>query len=279
MRKKLLVSVAVVALLLLLAVASAGAVTWGEPDQGAHPYVGTLLFQQGGGLYSCSGTLLSPTVMVTAGHCTEEGGVPNTMTYVRFEEDALTGIDNYRDANGVLDLGAWLANDWIAATAIPHSNYDDFNQFPATYDVGIVILSEPVYPGTYAQLPELGFLETLTKGQGQKNDQFTVVGYGMQGYIKPFEMDIWARYKGTVSLVELNSTFAGGHSAKFTNNPGHGNGSGGSCFGDSGGPVFYGDTTVIAAVVSWGNSPCIGVDYQFRLDTAIAQDFIRPYLG
>jgi secreted trypsin-like serine protease len=78
-----------------------------------------------------------------------------------------------------------------------------------------------------------------------------------------------------VKLVELNSTFDAGMSAKFTNNPGTG---GGSCFGDSGGPVFYANTNIVTAVVSWGNTPCIGVDYQFRLDTQIALEFLRGYV-
>jgi secreted trypsin-like serine protease len=97
----------------------------------------------------------------------------------------------------------------------------------------------------------------------------------MQGYIKPFFTDTYARYQGKVRLVELNSTFDAGHSAKFTNNPGTG---GGSCFGDSGGPVFSGNTNMVVAVVSWGITPCIGVDYQFRLDTPTALNFVRQYL-
>ncbi len=57
-----------------------------------------------------------------------------------------------------------------------------------------------------------------------------------------------------------------------------GNGSGGSCFGDSGGPVFRKGTNTIGAIVSWGITPCIGVDYQFRMDTANALDFVEAYL-
>jgi secreted trypsin-like serine protease len=64
----------------------------------------------------------------------------------------------------------------------------------------------------------------------------------------------------------------------FTNNPGQGHGSGGTCFGDSGGPLFHGESSVVGAIVSWGITPCIGVDYQFRIDTAVAQDFIGMYL-
>jgi secreted trypsin-like serine protease len=98
----------------------------------------------------------------------------------------------------------------------------------------------------------------------------------MQGLIKPFFEDTYARYFGRVKLVELKSTFNGGHSAKFTSNPGTG---GGTCFGDSGGPVFYGNTNMVVAVVSWGITPCIGVSYEFRVETAIALNFLRGYIS
>ncbi len=106
---------------------------------------------------------------------------------------------------------------------------------------------------------------------------FTVVGYGMQSYIKPFNSDIWERHFGQVRLVELKSTFNGDKaSAKLTNNPG--STSGGSCYGDSGGSAFYSTTNMVVAVVSWGITPCIGVDRNFRINTPAAQDFVRQYL-
>lgn len=97
----------------------------------------------------------------------------------------------------------------------------------------------------------------------------------MQGLIKPFFEDKYERSQGQVKLLELNSTSNAGMSAKFSNNPGTG---GGTCFGDSGGPVFYSSTNMVVTIVSWGITPCIGVDYQFRVDTALAQNFVRPYL-
>ncbi len=153
--------------------------------------------------------------------------------------------------------------------------YDDFAQFPRTYDVGVVLLDEPVILGTYGELPPEDFLQTLTTKRSRTENRFTLVGYGMQGVIRPFDSDIWERYQGTLQLIELNGARNGGQSAKFTSNPGLG---GGSCFGDSGGPIFYGQTNMITAVVSWGITPCIGNSYQFRIDTAVALDFIHPYL-
>lgn len=257
------------ALLSLAAAGTAHAITFGEPDGNAHPHVGTLLFVQNGvGFFSCTGTLISPTVMLTAGHCVEGGGNENEVTYVRFTENALQGIENYPTTQ------AWLDAEWIlAADVIPHPQFDDFVQFPQTFDVGLVILSEPVLVSTYGVLPDEGLLEQVKAQKGNKNNWWTAVGYGVQGILKPFAADEFARFKTTARLIELKSTNNGpGSSAKFTNNPG--GGKGGTCFGDSGGPIFYQDTRIIGAIVSFSITPCIGVDYQFRIDTATALDFI-----
>ncbi len=246
------------------------AVTFGQPDGNRHPFVGTIIFQTPSGYFSCSGTQMTPSVFLTAGHCTEEGGVANLKTWLKFDSQiAFPGRANYPN------LGAYLddrKNGWITGTAIPHPQFDDFSQFPATFDVGVVVLKKGVTLATYGALPPVGFLETIRRAADNK---FTVVGYGMQGLIKPFLEDKYERQFGTVKLVELNSTFDAGMTAKYTNNPGT---DGGTCFGDSGGPIFYSNTNMVVSVVSWGITPCIGVDYNFRTDTSIAQDFLRQYI-
>jgi hypothetical protein len=245
------------------------ATTFGEPDGNRHPYVGTIIFQVPSGYYSCSGTLMSERVFLTAGHCTEAAGVVNLSTWAKFAPSiSFPGFNEY---GSLADYLNDPKNGWVKGDAVPHPQYDDAN-FPQTYDVGVVLLRQRVVMDTYGVLPPQNFLETI---RSMKDNRFTVVGYGLQGYIKPFYADLYERYQGQVKLVELNSTFDGGHSAKFTNNPGTG---GGSCFGDSGGPVFYGSTNMVVAVVSWGITPCIGVDYNFRVDTAVAQDFLRKYI-
>lgn len=250
----------------------ASAITFGQPDGNDHPYVGTLLFERADGYYSCTGTMLSPTVMLTAGHCTEEYGVTNLRTWVTFKENVSieSGCSTRACLNKYLDNAK---NGWIPGTAVPHPSYDDFAGWPsaATYDVGVIKLSKAVSMPVYGQLPPIGFLETIKPS----TNSFTAVGYGLQGYIKPFYDDQWARFAGTVKLVEMNSTWTGGGTtAKYTNNPGTG---GGTCYGDSGGPIFYGNTNIVVSVVSWGQTPCIGVDFNFRTDIPTAQDFVKSF--
>lgn len=267
--KRILAAVASTAA--LLSAIPAGAVTFGSPDGTNHPHVANLLFRTASGLYSCSGTLMSPTIVLTAGHCTSEGGQPNLKTWVTFTP----AINIPRSGCARTDFecfNTYMDNlpGWTSGTAVPHPNYNDFATWPATYDIGVVVLDEPVQSTTYGALPPLGFLDKLKP----RANSFTVVGYGQQGEIPAFYSSIWARYAGTVRLIEVKSTFNGGMSAKFTSNAGIG---GGTCYGDSGGPVFHGNTNVVAAVVSFGITPCIGTSYEFRTDTSIAQDFLAGF--
>ena len=271
MNKKL-VAFLLVIIMSLVVVTTASAITWGETDNGEHPNVGTLLFVQNGvGYYSCSGTMIAPRVMLTAGHCVESQGNINDVTYVRFDEDALSGLFDYPS------LQDWFDAEWIATqTVIPHPQYADYAEFPQTYDVGVVILAEPYHPSNgFGTLPPIGLLEEL---RGRERMNFESVGYGRQGTLPPFEMDDYARYKGDVALLEVDSWINGSQSAKFSNNPGIG---GGTCYGDSGGPTFFGETNVVVSVTSFGwakNGHCVGNDFNFRTDIPAAQDFLNDVL-
>jgi len=273
--KKIYISILVTLVLALAIVGVAGAITWGEPDGGEHPHVGTMLFWNPhldpDFYYSCSGTLIAPRVFLTAGHCVETAGYTNELNYVRFDENPVA--DYYPPTS------AWLKKEWLAVKkVIPHPNYDDYSEFPYTYDVGVVILKKPYDSSIYGTLPELGFLETLN---GEDRQDFVAVGFGQQGTLYPFYQNDYYRFKGDVRLVELNSalTGAGDASVKFSNNPGIG---GGTCYGDSGGPTFYKDTNLVVGVTSFGwakNGNCVGNDFSYRTDTQDALDFLNGILA
>lgn len=258
----------IAALTLLAVVLPVGAVNFGQPDGNAHPHVGLLVFDVGGApSHRCSGTLLSPTVMLTAGHCTfgTSGG------RVWFEPDVESGIPG----NGYPFGGG----SSIAFTEIhTHPQYVDGAFF--LFDVGVVILETPVTGVPYGTLPSVGLLDQLSTRRGQQDQSFTVVGYGLQSVVPTLQADR-VRYQGTVKLISVNGTagIPAGTSASFTNNPGQGNGQGGTCFGDSGGPIFHGTSNVVAAVTSYGlNANCAGTGGGYRMDTVDDIAFVSQFL-
>ena len=288
-----------VAVIVMIGVGSpGGAITYGEPDGGEHPYVGFMIafVPSAPGWFGCSGTLLDEDTFLTAAHCTFDVGTEGadagpsggTDVWVTFEpEDVLAGWPARADYPTEEALyaarSAWLdANpDFTSGTAIPDPRYDDFASFPATHDVGVVELDEARPMGTYGELAPIGAAEDLAgeTGQGRNDALVETVGYGVQS-VQPHPMEVDTRYKSTSRIVEVNGNQSRGGNLHTLNNPSEVGGRGGSCFGDSGGPVFVNDTNVVLAVVSFGNSStCHGADYSWRVDTTDSYEFILPFLG
>lgn len=255
------------ALAATVGVGSAQAVTYGELDGEGHPYVGLMVFEDavGMGLHRCSGALLSSTVMITAGHCTfgTEGG------HVWFESDVGAGMPD----NGYPDGGG---TSFEFAEIHTHPDYQDDPSH--MYDVGVVILNDPVSLDVYGELAPLGFLDRLLAKRGLKNKIFNPVGYGLQSFT-PEQEDDRVRYTGEVMLIGANGPVEAPDElvATFTNNPSK-RVSGGTCLGDSGGPYLHDGTDTIAAIIGFGNPACSGVDTGFRVDIGEIQDFIYQFL-
>jgi hypothetical protein len=243
---------------LVLSVMPAAAITDGVPDGGAHPYVGLAVFYDAAGtaLWRCSGTLLSSRVFLTAGHCTD--GAASAQVW--FDEH-VTFDTGYPFSGGV--------------TGTPYTHPGFQLVLPNTNDVGIIVLDKRVRSGTYGRLPALGALDALATKRGTQEVTFTVVGYGLQE-VKPTVMAERSRLQATVQLVNLRSALTDGYNIQHTNAPGTG---GGTCFGDSGGPVFQGTSSVIVGITSFGlNANCAGSGFAYRTDIASAQDFIGQFL-
>jgi len=297
-------SVVVAALMTVFATGgSAGAITYGDADAGEHPYVGFMIFfdPTEPGWFSCTGTVLDADTFLTAGHCTYGIGTDGeevvdadgeivtsdgTDVWVTFEDaDVLAGWPDradYPTEEALYDArSAWLdANpDYIAGTAHPHPDYDNFSGFPVTYDVGIVELDEAAPVTSYAVLAPLGTAEELLSDADTPNGALVEnVGFGVQA-IQPHPMDEASLYKSTSRIVEVNGSASRGGNLHTLNNPSRVGGRGGTCFGDSGGPVLVNNTNEIVAVVSYGNSgTCHGADYSWRVDTQDSYAFILPFL-
>jgi len=270
-------------------------ITYGVTDDGEHPYVGFMLFFDPNepGWFSCSGTLLDGQTYLSAGHCTfgvgtngneTPGGSGGNDVWVSFKEKIdLTGFPRRADfpddeAGLYAARSAWLnANrDFIRGTSYPHPDYDNFADFPANHDVGVVELDKSTRLRQYGVLAPLGTLDALAKA-GDKVIIETA-GYGIQE-IEPEFISLDERWKSTSMIVNLVSALTDGWNVQTSNNPSEANGQGGTCFGDSGGGVYLNNTNTVVAVVSFGlNSICKGADYSARTDIADSQDFISDFL-
>jgi hypothetical protein len=261
--KQTLALAAALLTVLAFSVAPAGAVTDGVPDGEGHPYVGLMVAQDASGapLWRCSGTLISPTVFLTAGHCTE---APAAHAEIWFQTDVDAGIPS----NGYPFTGQ------ASGTPMTHPDYDPNRFF--VRDVGVVILSAGVTKSTYGALPTLNQLDSLRPGS---KTTFTAVGYGLQ---KSFPTAAaWktvaqrVRMVATPHLIQINTGFVGDFSLLLSNNAR----TGGTCFGDSGGPNFLGGSNVVAGVTSYGlNSTCAGTGGVFRMDRSWSLDWVRTFL-
>lgn len=248
------------ALAAMVAVALSGAAfaitAGGDLDGELHPYVGLMVAKDASGtpLWRCSGTLMSPTLFLTAGHCTE---APAASIEIWFQSDVESGIP----ANGYPTSGQYSGTPYTHPQYNPNAFY--------RYDLGIVVLNAPVPTSvisTYGVLPQLGVLDQMATRRGRQNVSFTAVGYGLQ-YINPVRVEsLRVRMYATPHLIQINVPGqVGDYSILLSNN----HSTGGTCFGDSGGPNFIGSTNVVAGVTSFGkNGNCRGTGGVYRLDTA-----------
>ncbi len=169
----------------------------------------------------------------------------------------------------------------LCATSSELYNYgfDNFAGFPDTHDVGLVILDQPITLAEYGELAPAGSLDRLATKRGWQEITFTASGYGLTKSSPVSVTSFRERLMAQAKLTNLRSSLTDGFNLQ-TN--GNGNGRGGTCSGDSGGPVFYGgyESNVIVAVTSFGlNSYCRGVDFAYRTDTEAVIAWIRSVVG
>jgi V8-like Glu-specific endopeptidase len=244
-----LITAAAVATALVYA-APALAITNGVPDGNAHPNVGGLVaptaYSDGTWIY-CSGTLISPTVFLTAAHCGDTDG----------ERVRVTFDTAYQDGDTV------YAGTFRRDPLYGHDQSDP-------HDIAVVVLKKAVNGIAPAELPGAGSLSNLSGSQ-----QFTSVGYGAYevtnepGGHQYLYNDV--RMVATGTLNSINKAWL-----RISMNPSTGNG--GTCYGDSGGPNFLGTSNVIAATTITGDAVCRSTNVDYRLDTTSARAFLSQYV-
>jgi hypothetical protein len=265
--KRLSIALLVAAVVALGTVAVAAAITNGQPDGNNHPYVGLLVFDSAPGTpaWRCSGSLISPTVVLTAGHCTD-GAVAARVWFDADVTYAAVPFPLY--PFGGPGSGATEGTPYTNPSYNIGNPYGGGNGLPAfSYrDVGVVVLDTPVFMSQYATLPAAGLVDTLKNKTG-----VDFVGYGVQYQVPGGGVPPQARWAGPRVRMYAPSELVSGkfvHSAEYVKlalNPG--GGSGGTCFGDSGGPDLLRGTATVLSVNSYvTNSNCSGVGYSARVD-------------
>jgi hypothetical protein len=247
---------------LLVMAAPAGAITGGQPDGGRHPQVGALVgffAPAGTSIAYCSGTLVSPTVFLTAAHC----GFLGTAVQVTFDEI-------YTPAS-TTHTGTFVSHPEFR----PGTNAQGQNSF----DIAVVVFDAPVTGITPARLPTAGLLDQMkAAGTLTQATQFTSVGYGDSEFVNgpggQTTTHLQARHYAVGSFNSLTAAFL-----HLTQNGVNG----GTCNGDSGGPNFLGagatETTTIAGITITGDTYCKSTNVDLRLDTPAARAFLDDFVA
>lgn len=263
----------------------AAAITGNYVEDFEHPFVGLVALYDEEGMFvqRCSGSLLTPTVFLTAGHCTDAStGALTARVYFQQDAganyDAATGVDpvsGYPETCAAGTLGT------LCATSDELYNYGFSlsGGLPNTRDVGLVILDQEIAMPEYGALGAAGTLDLLATRRGQQELTFTASGYGLTESSPVKVTSFRERLMAQAQLTNLRSHLTDGFNLQ-TN--GNGAGHGGTCSGDSGGPVFYGgfESNLIVGVTSFGlNAYCRGVDFAYRTDQQAVLDWIRATVG
>jgi len=283
--RKILVLLVGLLMAMTVSATPAAAITGNFVKDFEHPYVGLVVFydDEGEFLHRCSGSLLTSTVFLTAGHCTDAStGAVSARVY--FQQDAGANFDPATEVDPVSGYPETCAPGTLGtlcATSDELFNYGfaDFEGFPNTRDVGLVILDQEIAMPEYGALAAAGTLDRLATRRGQQELTFTASGYGLTKSNPVKVTSFRERLMAQSRLTNLRSNLTDGFNLQ-TN--GNGNGRGGTCSGDSGGPVFYGgfESNLIVAVTSFGlNSFCRGVDFAYRTDQQAVLDWIRDTVG
>jgi secreted trypsin-like serine protease len=257
-----------VSLLFVLIFACAGiayALSSGTLDT-VHSYVGAGIipnvlgetgFTGGDGFIACSGTLVSPRVFLTAGHCVDAVVTAAITSELVITFDATNIFPPPPDALRV------------ASVALMPGFQATSGETPDINDVGVVILAQPVHNISPVRLAPVGFLDQLS---ALNKGTVSLVGYGLNQQL------VWTgqREIESANVVNFSDTWI-----KY---------SPGTCTGDNGGPTLLvydgieyqiGLHSTITSNTGHGSiiDGCGPNGYDTRIDTVAVQSFVQAQIG
>jgi len=288
-------------------VAPAAAITGDFREDDEHPFVGLVAFYDSDWefIHRCTGELLSPTVLLTAGHCTNDDSLPDGAVAAHARVWVLQDVGSHYDpttqhdpVSGYPDsctgtLGDGIAGGWGAESSTMFNfGFDNFAGFPNIHDLGIVILDQAIELDEYGELAGANTVDTLQTARGTQDATMRASGYGLSlrhlvpvhgpgagGAPSAYTISFRVRLQADMTFNNLRTANSGGYTLEAN---GNGKDQGGTCNGDSGGPVFWPSTSnQIVAVSSWGilNAGCRGNGFYYRTDLQASLDWIREVVG
>ncbi|MGK2948956.1 MAG: trypsin-like serine protease [Acidimicrobiales bacterium] len=232
-----------------------------------------------------AGRAALPRAIDDPGTGLEGSGYTDGLWLVSYDADGEPVVDD--DGNvvrtpypndGAADGTADGSPVWITGTVLSHPEYSDFTDLRNWNDTGVIVLDEPVEGIEPAELAPVGTLDGLRQKELVKALVRTV-GYGTevrkpdagpqaptpQSYPLRRQLADEKPQKLTDQILQLN----GNEKDPF--------GSGGTCFGDSGGPAFLGGQ--IVGDTSYGyTSNCRYLGGYQRTDIPVVHDWLTCVL-
>jgi len=223
-------------------------IVYGTSDTNPAHMATVALTQSSNGGFFCSGTLISDTVVLTAGHCLAAYSRP----YVFFGNSVRQSGDYRASAQGVI-----------------HPNY---NGQSITNDIAIVVLASPA-PSDITPIPYL----PSNLGLSSADEGVTTVDFSGFGVDENNNSGVKLHVEDVIDVVCDSSGGCDGYANNKTF--GYDQRPGGPCSGDSGGPAYVmrNGREYVAGVTSYGDQNCS----QFGASTTVDRfaDWISGYVA